>query len=63
MDEPVGYSKFVYVVMYDEPDEPWYCYTGGRADVLAAFTTKEAAEAYVDGSDTCVVIPCTLSET
>jgi hypothetical protein len=34
----------VYVVVYDEPDEP--------SEVCGVFSTRELAEAYIDGADT-----------
>jgi hypothetical protein len=38
----------VYVVVYDEADEP--------ADALVGFTSREEADKYIDGSDVLVAI-------
>jgi hypothetical protein len=37
----------VYVVVYDEPDEP--------SEVCGVFSTRELADAYIDGADTMYV--------
>jgi hypothetical protein len=44
----------VYVVVYDEPDEP--------SDVCGVFTTRELADAYVDGADTMYVAVCEVDK-
>lgn len=42
----------VYVVVYDEPDEP--------SEVCGVFSTRELADAYIEGADTMYVEPCDL---
>ena len=42
----------VYVVVYDEPDEP--------SEVVGVFASRDAADAYIEGSDTMYVQECTV---
>jgi hypothetical protein len=44
----------VYVVVYDEPDEP--------SEVCGVFSTRELADAYIDGADTMYMSQTELHE-